>query len=197
MVPRVVLQELPLFYRVFIESGCNFRGDGGLASPFNFWRRVSRHGRRDKAVSLQRMPEGHSATLGRINQDYRIILILDLSIAHVNYCSVVTSRGWTIQLGVTHISGDSNLCQLAACCLILAQSGSYISALLTLMNQGRGWLQLIRVSLESALHLCLPAIHVVLWGLSSPAYALFDHILDSESSPSYRGLLHREIKRLL
>jgi len=66
-----------------------------------------------------------------------------------------------------------------------------------MMKQRRGWLQLIRVSLESALHLCLPAIHVILWGLSSLAYALLDHILDSESPPSNWGLLHREIQRLL
>ena len=63
--------------------------------------------------------------------------------------------------------------------------------------QRRGRLKLIWVSLEPALHLCLPAIHLINWGLSSLAYGLFDHILDSKSSSSYRGLLHREIQRLL
>jgi hypothetical protein len=63
--------------------------------------------------------------------------------------------------------------------------------------QRRGRLKLIWVSLEPALHLCLPAIHLINWGLSSLAYALLDHILDSKSAPSYRCLLHREIQRLL
>jgi hypothetical protein len=98
---------------------------------------------------------------------------------------------------MTHISGDSHFSQLATCRIILSQGRGYISALLSFMIQRRGRLQLIRVSLEPALQLCLPAIHIIYWSLSSLACALLDHILDSKSPPSYRGLLHREIKRLL